>query len=131
MKKSCLLVILILNLSVVAVTGIVVYKHFFYLKPGTMKEQTQAQEPLNETAKLNIVSTPAGAKVFVNGYYKGITPVKFEVVSVKDNGNYSLVLIKENYLRWEKNIEIHAGDFKKYNIELADKKETGRLGIEN
>jgi hypothetical protein len=87
------------------------------------KEQKEAEESVVFTeaskideniARLNIASMPPGAKVYVNGYLKGITPVKLQLTSVDRTNNFKLVLLKPGYKRWEKDIELYKGEFKRY-----------------
>lgn len=123
--------LLILNIALLIVTGTGVCKYFFPRdnKSGSdtvisdeADVDSEVEVPESEEqagpARLSISSIPHDAKVFVNGYYKGKTPVEVEIVSVQSNSKFKLVLLKEGFLRWEKDIELHAGDFKEFQAEL-------------
>ncbi len=148
MKKALLIVVLILNLVCLVVTGSAVFKYLLSSKktPGKLiatedKSQTEekvlsideqqipetdieiVKEELTGPAKLDIASVPSGAKIFINGYYKGKTPVEIEVVSVNREGGHVLTLVKEGYLKWNRRIELKNGEVKKFNTILV-KEET-------
>ncbi|GAF90689.1 unnamed protein product, partial [marine sediment metagenome] len=114
MRKHCLIVLLILNIAALAVTGSAVCRYLFFSgsKPAT---DTIIND---EAARLSITSIPRDAKVFVNGYYKGRTPADVKIVSVQTNTSFKLVILKEGFLRWEKNIKLHTGDFKEFQAVL-------------
>ncbi|MFH1416068.1 MAG: PEGA domain-containing protein [Elusimicrobiota bacterium] len=84
----------------------------------------QDADPVEKTgpAKINIKTDPEGSKVFVNGYYKGKTPVEFDVFSVDVQKEYKLVLMRQDGSRWEEDIELHPGQILDLDIELKDRK---------
>ncbi|MFC2091628.1 PEGA domain-containing protein [Elusimicrobiota bacterium] len=70
---------------------------------------------------MHVRSQPADAKVFVNGYFKGRTPANVKIVSVTEKSKYSLVLLKEGFYRWEKNIEVDIGQQLAFEAVLEEK----------
>ncbi len=50
-------------------------------------------EPIIRTSSVSINTTPASALVYINGYLKGITPLRLDL----EYGKYELVLIKGGY----------------------------------
>lgn len=73
---------------------------------------TIKKKAVRKTAKLNIVSYPPSAKVFINGYYKGRTPAIVKVTATKGEDEYKLVILKNEYQRWEKIVMLKQGDNK-------------------
>ncbi len=122
MRKHCLILLLILNIVALAVTGSAVCRYLFFSGsksvPDTVINDEAVIKQQTEPARLNITSIPRDAKVFVNGYYKGMTPAEVKIVSVQTNTSFKLVILKEGFLRWEKNIELHPGDFKEFQAVL-------------
>ena len=55
---------------------------------------------------LKISSIPSGAKVYVNGSYKGETPLTLELLP----GTYTVKLTKEDYEDYTKTVEINPGE---------------------
>ena len=100
-------------------------------KPKKQKEQKERKEEKKVAggseeqpsgAVLQIVSEPTGAKVFINGYYKGKTPTGITVSSVsKDPAEFGIKLTLEGYEPLEKKIKLAAGDKKKYKIIFKNK----------
>lgn len=129
MKKIGLLVILVFNVAALLIAGVVIFKYFFIGKSSEVSDAIEftaeiKNEEENKYAKLNISSVPDEAKVFVNGYYKGKTPLEFKVVSVGKKNNYKLVLLKQGYLRWEFNTELYTGDIREFQVVLEKEDET-------
>jgi hypothetical protein len=128
MRKFLLILILVLNTTALVVSIYFCGSYFFSKnksvnesKPQQLtivREKIDIEDNKDEPAIINISSIPQDAKVFVNGYYKGKTPVEFKVVDLVDTGNYRLVIIKQDYLRWEREIELNSGVLKEYNIVL-------------
>lgn len=50
-------------------------------------------EPISKVGTVNISSTPSNALVYINGYLKGITPLRIDL----DYGTYQLVVLKGGY----------------------------------
>ena len=120
MRKVWLLVILILNIIIFAFSGFVIYDYFsdshaMISPPPEVKEDTVKK---TEPASIKIISIPSGAKVFVNGFFKGRTPCEIQIVSAKDNGTFLLTLIKEGYQKWNREISLYSGEVKEYRIIL-------------
>lgn len=61
--------------------------------PNETKTITLTLEPIQKVGTVNINTTPTNALVYINGYLKGVTPLKIDL----DYGTYQLVLIKGGY----------------------------------
>jgi hypothetical protein len=59
---------------------------------------------LKESGIINITSTPEGAEIIINGKKKETTPQKIELVA----GKYEIILSKDGYVTWKKEIEVEA-----------------------
>ncbi len=66
------------------------------------------------TGTLWVVSNPDGAEVFVNGVFKGVTPLRIE----KATGAYSIRVIKEGYETQTKNITVRKDQIARAEFEL-------------
>lgn len=101
-------------------------------KDVSEKKTVVAQAPkeavpgVKESAKkptlVNIKSEPEQAKVFVNGYYKGKTPIEFKITSIKEKTQYNLVVMKVGYTRWEQDVVLDVGDTMAYEVVLKEEK---------
>ncbi len=54
---------------------------------------TLTLQPIQKTGTVSISTSPSNALVYINGYLKGVTPLKIDL----DYGTYQLVLIKGGY----------------------------------
>ncbi|MGJ8455023.1 PEGA domain-containing protein [Pseudothermotoga sp. U03pept] len=61
--------------------------------PNETKNVTLTLEPIQKVGTVSINSSPSNALVYINGYLKGMTPLKLDL----DYGTYQLVLIKGGY----------------------------------
>lgn len=61
--------------------------------PNETKTITLTLQPIQKTGTVSINTSPSNALVYVNGYLKGVTPLKIDL----DYGTYQLVLIKGGY----------------------------------
>ncbi|ACS33301.1 PEGA domain-containing protein [Thermococcus gammatolerans] len=66
-------------------------------------------------AHLTINSEPQSAEVYVNGTYKGVTPLTLELLT----GNYSLKLTKEGYENYTAMVEVKPGETKTVSATLT------------
>lgn len=64
---------------------------------------------------LSVSSIPKGAKVYVNGQYKGITPIDITLTS----GNYNIELTEKGYNNYTKDVTISQGKITKLPITLV------------
>ncbi len=87
----------------------------------------------NVKGKITIKSSPEEASVYINGDYKGVTPLKNIELP---KGNYRIEVKKEGYGDWDKEVQIKAGETKvvkanliKLSSELSRKK-PDYLGME-
>ncbi|MDA3793513.1 MAG: PEGA domain-containing protein [Elusimicrobia bacterium] len=133
MKKIGLLIVLGVNFIILIVTGYLLYNYLAEEKSPApppvssdnisppFKEKAKNKEdlkPKEGPAEVKIVSIPADAKVFVNGYYKGKTPVKFKIVSASGVEKPRFTLIKAGYKKWNRKLEIISGRTKEYRVIL-------------
>jgi N-acetylmuramoyl-L-alanine amidase len=66
-----------------------------------------------DRATVRVRSLPAGAKVYVNGYYKGKTPLTAKIASATARArSYKITLVKPGYEKWTGHVSLKAGDAK-------------------
>ena len=66
-----------------------------------------------DRATVRVRSLPTGAKVFINGYYKGKTPISAHVSSATSHSkSYKITLIKPGYEKWTGSVTLKTGDAK-------------------
>jgi N-acetylmuramoyl-L-alanine amidase len=66
-----------------------------------------------DRATIRVRSLPVGAKVFVNGYYKGKTPVSATIANAGTRAkSYKITLIKPGYEKWQGSVSVKAGETK-------------------
>ncbi|MEA3506613.1 MAG: PEGA domain-containing protein [Elusimicrobiota bacterium] len=130
MKKLGLLVIFLFNTAFLIFTGYMLYEYLGEEKsatpappaiteapkPSAEDENREQLTPREGPAELRIVSIPAEAKVYIDGYHKGNTPGKFLIVSAKGVEQRQITLIKPGYKKWSRNLEVVAGRTKEYRI---------------
>ncbi|AEH51704.1 PEGA domain-containing protein [Pseudothermotoga thermarum] len=63
------------------------------VRAGETKRIDLVLEPIIRTSSVSINSTPSAALVYVNGYLRGITPLRIDL----EYGTYEIVLIKGGY----------------------------------
>jgi hypothetical protein len=110
MKKSGLLIILILNLALLGFAGYSLYAYLTVKRAETVEG--------NLPARISIDSEPQGAKIFINGYYKGFTPGHVQIDSVDETVKYKITIVKQGYDKWERDVTLRQGDFKEYHAAL-------------
>jgi hypothetical protein len=71
-------------------------------------------EQNTQTITIYIESEPSDANVFINGEYKGITPLK---LSLKE-GTYTIKIKKDGYKEYTKKITLKAGESREISINL-------------
>ena len=67
------------------------------------------------TGSINVTSTPSGANVFLNGIFKGITPLILKNVA---SGTYTINIVKENYQNMTRTLNLGSGESKKLDVSL-------------
>ncbi|WP_052291833.1 PEGA domain-containing protein [Thermococcus gammatolerans] len=88
------------------------------INPGENKTINVELEPM--IAHIEVSSDPAGAKVYVNGTYKGTTPLTLELGS----GSYKVRATKEGYEDYVITVELKAGESKEITAQLKEKSTT-------
>ncbi|NJE29810.1 PEGA domain-containing protein [Thermococcus sp. 18S1] len=63
---------------------------------------------------LRISSTPLGAEIYIDGEYKGTTPLELKL----PEGKYTISIVKNGYIKWEEEIELRGGDVETISISL-------------
>ena len=63
------------------------------VSPNETKTVTLTLQPIQKVGTVSINSSPSNALIYINGYLKGVTPLKLDL----DYGTYQLVLIKGGY----------------------------------
>ncbi len=81
-------------------------------------EEVVATQPEPETGDLMIESIPLKAEIYLNGEFKGETPLKLEGLKI---GTIKLKITKEGYRDWEGEVEIVANETVtiNYTLELS------------
>jgi len=87
---------------------------------NSTSQTIQVKEGQNvEISELVITSDPSGAMIFINGEFKGATP---KIIIVR-KGSYDIVLRKENYEEWRKEISVEGNQRKEFFVQLIKKTE--------
>lgn len=76
---------------------------YVYANEGVYVSATLTPQP----GSISISSVPAGAKIYLDGEYKGTTPKTISDVSV---GSHTLELNKEDYQSWSTSVYVTSGD---------------------
>ena len=84
--------------------------------PTRAGEPIRSEQPVKKTGYLHVETDPQGAKVYINGNYKGLTPVELVLAS----GRYTLVLIKDHYKTYSEVVAMGEGA-KPLSIRLSPK----------
>jgi hypothetical protein len=79
------------------------------------QEQTQQQEISKDSGIISITSDPPGAKIFIDGEYKGQTPAEISLTT----GTYQLFLEYQLYEPYKDSVVIEQGQTKTLNIRLS------------
>ena len=75
-----------------------------------------------DAAYVSLNTHPAGAKVFINGYFKAKTPADIKIASVTEvPRQYSIKIILPGYQDWAKNVVLTRGKTKEFSVKLAKK----------
>jgi hypothetical protein len=85
------------------------------IQAGKLVQMNAALQPSGQTpaaASVQIISTPGGADVYVNGVYVGITPLSFQKVQA---GSYTLEIRSDGYLPYTSTGQVIAGQ----NIQIS------------
>lgn len=84
-------------------SGFTLYKWFYDTSiKESMASKTYSAVTASLTGILSVISNPSGAKVYINGSYKGLTPM----TKIMDAGNYIIELTKEGYSNYKTNVNI-------------------------
>jgi hypothetical protein len=79
------------------------------------QEQTQPKEVSKDSGIISITSEPPGAKVFIDGEYKGQTPAEISLTT----GSHQLFLQQQLYEPYKDSVLIEKGQAKTLNIKLS------------
>ncbi len=79
------------------------------------QEQTQQKEEAKDSEIISITSNPPGAKVFIDGEYKGQTPAEISLIT----GSHQLFLQRQLYEPYRDSVVIEKGQTKTLNIQLS------------
>jgi len=82
------------------------------IEPG--KTATVSANLAQKTGMLKITSEPSGAKVYVDGSYKGTAPLTLTLTP----GTYEVKVVKEDYEPYTQRITLSAGESKTINAQL-------------
>lgn len=78
-------------------------------------KELRAELTQQPKTKLEITTLPAGAKVFIDDQYRGITPVEIVV----NSGPISLRLSKEGYEKWVKDLSLQPYSSRSLTVDLS------------
>ena len=79
------------------------------------QEQTQPKEGPKDYGIISITSDPAGAKIFIDGEFKGQTPAEISLMT----GTYQIFLQRQLYEPYKDSVMIEKGQTKMLNIKLS------------
>jgi hypothetical protein len=79
------------------------------------QEQTQQKEEPKDYGTISITSEPPGAKIFIDGEYKGQTPAEISL----STGTYQLFLQHQLFEPHKESVSIEKGQTKTVNIKLS------------
>ena len=79
------------------------------------QEQTQIKEATKDYGIISITSDPPGAKIFIDGEFKGQTPAEISL----NTGTYQIFLQRQLYEPYKDSLTIEKGRTKTLNIELV------------
>ncbi len=79
------------------------------------QEQTQTKEASDDYGIISITSEPPGAKVFIDGEFKGQTPAEISLTV----GTYQLFLQRQLYEPYKESVSIEKDQTKTLNIKLS------------
>lgn len=74
-----------------------------------------SSSPPDTTGQINIVSSPAGANVYLDNVYKGLTPV---VLSDIPAGNHIVLLQMSGYQDWSSSVNVTGGGYTQVSANL-------------
>lgn len=69
-----------------------------------------------EPSKLHIETVPSGAGVYINGEYKGLTPITIPI----KKGSHTLLIRKSGYKDYKTRVFLSSGEYKDISIELEE-----------
>jgi hypothetical protein len=78
------------------------------------QEQTQQQEISKDSGIISITSDPSGAKIFIDGAFKGMTPSEISLAA----GTYQIFLQRQLYEPYKESLMIEKGQTKTLNIKM-------------
>jgi len=79
------------------------------------QEQTQQKEASKDSGIISITSDPPGAKIFIDGEFKGQTPAEISL----STGTYQIFLQRQLYEPYRESVVIEKGQTKTLNIRLS------------
>ena len=97
-------------------SSFMLYKSFYDTSiKDSMANKTYSAIISSLSGFLSITSNPSGAKVYINGTYKGVTPIKIEL----KKGSYTVKLSKEGYNDYTKTATVSVGKTTSITISLG------------
>ncbi|ACX72849.1 PEGA domain protein [Methanocaldococcus vulcanius M7] len=85
------------------------------LQSNASSTSTSTTSIKSKLATIYIESEPSDANVFINGEYKGITPLKLQL----EEGTYNIKIKKDGYNEYVEKITLKPGDSKEISVGLA------------
>ena len=118
MRKFFLLVILLLDLYL---TASAVSSLFVKLDAAVSPPELILKSGAHPPATIIAETEPAGVKVFVNGYYKGLTPALITVTGVGGENPFLISFIREGYRRNDLKLELDSGSRRRVSVLMQKK----------
>jgi hypothetical protein len=94
---------------IIAVVSLIAFiVHSIYLPPEPTSTPTPTPLiPTPTIGSISVSSSPSGASIYLDGSYKGTTPMAIKNV---EKGSYTIALKYTGYQDWSQTISVRAGD---------------------
>ena len=102
------------------------YEESVRVYAGQTASITTTMQSIPTTGSIAITTTPTGASVYLDGVYKGITPVTLHSVSA---GTYTVKLTLSGYEDYEESVRVYAGQTASITTTMQSIPTTGSIAI--
>lgn len=97
------------------------------IESGKHYEIEKTLHPIVLQGTLDITSDPAGAVVYIDNKRNGTTPLRAHLLKP---GRYTVALVKSNYERWERRVEVKANERNALTANLKAVTQNARITLE-
>jgi hypothetical protein len=87
---------------------------------------SRSPQPQRDTGDVSILSTPGGAQIFVDGGYRGLTPLTVSLYP----GNHNILLQKSGFTDWTNSVYVSANSFQTMSATLVSGTYPGYVTIQ-